>query len=378
MVFLDDSVLRQVYTGAVEAQPWQGLVAELRARFGADDCALPLSWGGWQRRRYPLAQLLSPGTRELIPRYREVAAGDPFQYDLMSPGMVYRLPDVVGDMSSFQRSEFYLRFGRRLISQHWLCLHVGEVGHLRGWLLMSRGEARGPFSADERKAVASLGLHLIDALAMAERLWLEQAARRSHAGLDALGSVIVDAQGTVLLSDGPAEEVMDRSPRAALASLLQRAQSPLYQGRAVCRLQDPVLGPLEVRAVPCRSTSVGHDGLMALHLRLCASPSDGLVGGFSLPPPSLPAPVPSAGDGLAALQLTPAERRLTLALCSGVAVQEAASQMGITAASARSYLKRIYARHNIHSQSALVAAALQGGLAPRQGRDDPRLGRGVR
>ena len=63
----------------------------------------------------------------------------------------------------------------------------------------------------------------------------------------------------------------------------------------------------------------------------------------------------------AAYRLTPAEARLAQALSSGTSLAEAASRFAITAATARSQLKAIFAKTGVSRQSDLVR--LVAGLA---------------
>lgn len=87
---------------------------------------------------------------------------------------------------------------------------------------------------------------------------------------------------------------------------------------------------------------------------------------------------------LKAVGLTKAERRLVGHLCRGRALEDAASEAEVTISTARTYLKRIFAKTGTHRQSELVAlltsltppVAVRGplDLAPPEEGDDPKLG----
>jgi DNA-binding CsgD family transcriptional regulator len=74
-----------------------------------------------------------------------------------------------------------------------------------------------------------------------------------------------------------------------------------------------------------------------------------------LPGPSAPtSPVPEQKQLQLMLALTPAQARLAALIFGGNSVREAAGELGITEASARQYLKRIFARTGARRQGELI------------------------
>lgn len=103
---------------------------------------------------------------------------------------------------------------------------------------------------------------------------------------------------------------------------------------------------------------------IVLHVVPLVGPSRGLfAGGSTLLMASIPGtmPVPAAFVLQSAYRLTPAEARLAQALSNGVTLAEAASRFAITAATARSQLKAIFAKTGVTRQSDLLRLVM--GLA---------------
>ncbi|MCJ2049632.1 helix-turn-helix transcriptional regulator [Methylobacterium sp. J-070] len=96
---------------------------------------------------------------------------------------------------------------------------------------------------------------------------------------------------------------------------------------------------------------------IVLHVVPLVGPSRGLfAGGCTLILASVPgiAPVPAASLLQVVYRLTPAEARLAQALFGGISLAEAASRFAVTAATARSQLKAIFAKTGATRQSDLV------------------------
>lgn len=237
-MLLDDALLREVYTGGTDVNPWHSLMPMLAERLAADNCIFVVTKSTWRAGWENSASHRSRRTVALQARYVDLSDQDPTRHDSMAIGELRDLAEI--ESPSYWRSDFYRQFAQPLAQPYMLCLHVGRKEGLKGWLQVTRGQTAGRFDAHDRRALAALSYHFEGALSLAEQM----------------------------------------------------------------------------RLVPT---------------------------------------VPASG-----LDLTPAERRLTHLLCQGLSVAEASQLMRITAASARSYLKRIYARNSLNGQAALVATAMRG------------------
>lgn len=163
-----------------------------------------------------------------------------------------------------------------------------------------------------------------------------------------VNTAVVDAQGGLIYQGQLSEEWLSR-----------RCQIDIVRNRLVARTKQVQLemqGAIEAATSDEFSSSIlrleckdgGPTGVVVMPLG--QTPARALIV-FGEDSADLP-----LGDLLLqTFGLTSAERRLAHCLLSGQSVQEAAEELSITTATARSYLKRVFSKTNIHRQSELIA-----------------------
>lgn len=231
---------------------------------------------------------------------------------------------------------------------------------------IGRAERRGSFSNDERQLLVDLAPHLERAGEIARRFdLLGQQNRATSTLLDGLGAgvVLVDADLCIVYTNAVAEGVLrsgdglgvrggrltaltrrDCALRAAVEAAAKQKQGRRGQG-ATLSIKRELLGwPLTLSVTPL---DVSDGSAFAQSLLACIVIS---------------APELDLGIDLhrlrAAYDLTPAESRLVLGLCSGRTLAEYASVIGISLNTAKYHLKSAFDKIGEVRQAELVRRVL--------------------
>jgi DNA-binding CsgD family transcriptional regulator len=161
--------------------------------------------------------------------------------------------------------------------------------------------------------------------------WANAAGRAVLARGDPIGT---DACGGIRVAPGAVREVIDQGIAAAVrgegagkTSVAVRSDDGLMTARLTCVV--PALAPAE---------------------RLFAGPSVVL-----LIETAAAGTLPAEETLRTTFALTPSEARFACALASGASLAEAAARQGITRETARTHLKRIFAKMDVSHQAAMVA-----------------------
>lgn len=218
----------------------------------------------------------------------------------------------------------------------------------------------GGFEQGEISQLNALRPHLARASLIANRLQSER-AQTTVSALELMGvpAAVLRHGGTILAANAPFEELVDTLfvarafGRIAIAD--QGANALLQAAFKDC--QAPGRMPL-VMSIPLL-TSGAERPLHVLHLlplRRCArdmfAGSDLLLVVHHV---DLASGIASDALIMALFDLTPAEARLAKCLAAGVSLAAAARNCGISTASARTYLSRIFSKTGTHRQHQLVA-----------------------
>jgi DNA-binding CsgD family transcriptional regulator len=132
-----------------------------------------------------------------------------------------------------------------------------------------------------------------------------------------------------------------------------KAQTPEESKRLIAAIRDAALNQDETTwHLPLRETQSGQKRNLAISGLGHTDHGTGLSMVVIADPDR--ARVPSAKSLSDYFGLTPAEARLTHALAATSDLEDAASLSGLTAQSARTYLKRIFSKANVHSQGELM------------------------
>jgi DNA-binding CsgD family transcriptional regulator len=288
---------------------------------------------GWHREDHRLRGLPTLRTR-----------GITVDLDFTSPDEILRLPyyqDLLGSCGL----RWFAGVGFEVKGRLW-CLSL------------QRTVAQGPYEAHEQERLATLSPLLRRA-----GLLTMMVEKARLAGLNQAFDIIERA-ALVLNAEGKAV-----CWNAAFKALLG-PDLKLAGGRLVA--QDPEAArQLEVLTRPCGRAPISvlmvarRDAEpIVIHVVPLVGPSRGLFAGghtLLLCRVAGATPVPPAAILQAAYRLTPAEARLAQALSGGESLAEAASRFAITAATARSQLKAIFAKTGVSRQADLVR--LVAGLA---------------
>lgn len=351
-----------VWAGIEENPPWQSLVRELRRTFSCSYVGLVLRhpsrpvWDGFATSDADWDPQAWMDT--YLPDY--LNRHNAFADKHLIPGEVYTLDQVV-DLEQWVRTEVFRECLRPSGIVHSLCIRLGEAGGYSGHLYCSRGEAHGPYSAQELALCRALapwlqrGLKLFSTLMgkTIERELAEDALRTMR-----IGSVQMAVDGRILRLDRLAREILGRSPAIAIrdgrlhihsskAAETFRAccERVLEEGAADCALRLPRPGRLDLQ---CMVRLFERDYGQADERSLLIHLSD----------PELALADPTAGVIAGLFGLTRSEAVVATLLARGLSPAEAAEQLGFTLPTVRTYLKHIYHKTGVKRQAELVRSIL--------------------
>ena len=179
-------------------------------------------------------------------------------------------------------------------------------------------------------ASEALGVGIVSVGSDRRVRWTNAAGREVLARGDPIGT---DACGAIRVAPGAVREVIDQGIAAAVrgaagnTSVAVRSEDGLLTARVTCVV--PTLAPAE---------------------RLFAGPSVVL-----LIETAAAGTLPAEETLRTTFALTPSEARFACALAAGASLAEAAARQGITRETARTHLKRIFAKMDVGHQAAMVA-----------------------
>ncbi len=343
--------------GVVEDPLWSGFLVGLRDRLAADYVSivfrpLPAGTPGNSLIHLFAGQAWPPEiNREFLAAGR---SSDPMPYHALEAGRVYALDELLpfGDPA---RDRYRLQFlgpsGMRFMRM----MRVEEPGGVSAWLTVSR--ARTDFAERDDALIAGLAPYWRSALRSYVALDRErvtasvaqEAIRRLN-----FGWLTLDGDGRILGSDANAASML------AAADMLRRGRDDRLTARdaGVARAIAEAIQAL-VQPSASRPQAIVLSREPWLDMLLVPS---SLRSSTAAPVPALVAYVHadnwSSADRCEQLgqmfDLIPSEARLALALARGMTIAEAASDLGLTVESARTYSKRIYAKTGARGQADLV------------------------
>jgi DNA-binding CsgD family transcriptional regulator/PAS domain-containing protein len=374
-----DRLVRLVYLGALQEQPWQSALPALRQALDAQVASLVLRPPSEDDRGVilncvrPDAQkageevhLADPDDWEVTAYREQFFALDPFVN--LPLDKVIALEDVLSD-DELRSSDYYLHYLQPIDLFRILGVDTAEPGGMLARLRFSRRESEPRFQEQERQLLEQIAPHLRQAIEIYARLNHMTSERDLYAGaVDQLSvaTIILDQQGQLLNTNGLARALLEERD-----GLGQRDQRLHLEGRELNRALHEALEAI-VRARQGDETSV----VKALRVPRSSGRSDlGLVirpvptSEWSEGPSSPCAAVfisdpdlrdSSSQQGLAELfGLTPAEANLALLLARGLSLAEASETQNISQHTARAQLKSIFAKTGVSRQAELVRLILK-------------------
>jgi DNA-binding CsgD family transcriptional regulator/GAF domain-containing protein len=287
---------------------------------------------------------------------------------LHRPGVVRtneRLDHFLGEAGALYRSAYYNEWMRPQRFRYTIgTTLLAEDGLVANITLLRAPDMRS-FSAGEVRAFEMLSKHLTRALQLSVQLERPQTCPASVSVLDALPQAVavLDAQHRVLYANTAMDSLLARKQGFALRQDRLQVGDPAVQQQFVA-LVDAALAGGDAAAGNHESLALRLSG--AGHLRVRALPLRGkLARSLAFRPSVLLMATEQAMAGTISQAVigriygcTPSEARLVSLLVEGQTLKRAATHMGITYESARAYVKLIFQKVGVHSQSQLVARVL--------------------
>lgn len=288
------------------------------------------------------------------------------------PGEVFTGADVIS-LDEFTATAFYHEIWRPAgHSTVPLVTNLFAEGTASGHFA-SHGPLNRPFDRDERRLFATLAQHLVRAVALQRRLHhLTFANESALASLDGLqqGFLLVDAQARILLANRAARTLLDaraglcqqggalsasnadaaETLRGLIASCARQARTANGCGGDMALPREAERLPLHVLVMPMRLETTMAAMRWTLPQRAVA------IVLVSDPESETRVRVERLRERYG---FTPAEMALALEIVKGDGRQAAADRLGITVATARSHLSRIFEKAGVKRQAELVNLLLQ-------------------
>jgi len=288
-----------------------------------------------------------------------------------APGQVFIPQWLVG--AEYECCEYYNDWLKPQGIHHLFSIPLDRERPLSTFLTISRSRKFGEFTAEELTLSRKLVPHLQRAVEMHRQLFAvtqqRDAAMQSLEGLG-VGAVLVTCDGRVRFANRLAETILARADGLAARRGRLEARTP-----AITASLHRLIGEA---ASTGAGLGVASGGILALprtegddlHVLVCpfAMGSGGWLG------PAMPTALvfihESSGDftlqpeHLAQLYgLTPAEAKLVSALVGGISLDEYTDVAGISLATARTHLQRVFTKTGWHRQSDVVRGTLQNSVA---------------
>ena len=361
---LDEALLGSIYEGPLEPLPWQGLVSLLRQHISMVACSLHLQLPSPEQQGLDVTDA-DWDVHALRQHYESgYYAHNPFSYDDMQAGTVYRWTDFVS-RERFIRSDYYRDFFQPAGFDHALCLGIDEPGGRKMWLSLVRNVQQGDFTASEEELLSRLYEHLRRALKLHAKIQLnetEKVAYQSATEYLALGTVILDQQANIISANDAAQliaknnkmmsfknatiQLSEKNKQQALKTLIQTLLHTAAPGQtealSLATFAEPAPGLLLRRFPDQRQANMPAQAALIVYI---TDPNH-----HQLAPQQLVSQL---------FGLTPTEAKLATLLADGLSLTEAATEMNVSEGSARSYCKRIYAKTGLKRQAEVVRLVLK-------------------
>jgi DNA-binding CsgD family transcriptional regulator/PAS domain-containing protein len=255
----------------------------------------------------------------------------------------------------FRETRFYQEWCRPQDFYHFAGAVIAKTAKEVGSLSFIRGRWDPAFDKQDFSVIAILSPHIRRAVTIAGLLKhqaVELASLNSVMNQLTTAILVVDAKGRLLSANAAAEEL-----------LLREAGMRLHEGRLSLNDGTPGNGVLERALAACsgRAELVPiADGEGRSRLTAAVMPVDATRATFAVlvhnPPPTLPA----MGRPLAAaFGLTPREVAVLMPLMEGKSPAEIADILGVSLATVRSHLARLFEKTHTERQADLVRVIMQ-------------------
>ncbi len=374
-----DRLIELLYRGALEQQPWQSALPELRRALDAQVASLVLRPPSKDDRGVILncvrpevsgdpgdSFLADPNDWEVTAYREQFFTLDPFVN--LPQDRVIALEDILPD-EELITSDYYLHYLQPIGLFRILGVDTAEPGGMLARLRFSRRQDEPRFSGRERRLLELVTPHLRLAIEIYARLNRMTSERDLYAGaVDQLSvaTIILDEQGRVLNTNAVARAMLDEPD-----GLSQRGQRLHIDSREANRALQDALASV-ARAGRGQETSVVRvlrvprsPGRADLGLVIRPVPISEWSEGQSSPCTAVFISDPDLRESASQQSLgelfglTPAEANLALLLARGLSLAEVSHAQNISQHTARAQLKSIFAKTGVSRQAELVRLILK-------------------
>lgn len=361
-------LVRQLYAGVIETPPWEGFLQGIRREMGCKATLIMLMPPG-----SAVVNLISVvgGQSEVTSAYRgQLFALDPFVN--LPEGRVITLHEFVG-ARALEHNDYYNHFMRGAWGVGFvLGFDVRTAAGYTAGLRLCRGIESCNFDTEAHGFVEALLPHLRQAIEIFDRVHhLQVEEMELSDALDRLGvaGFLLDATGRVTQSNRTAATLLAEASGVSIRNerlLLRDEGAQRRLGEVLARARDAAGGPDRHAArLPEVITIRREPGSPSLVVaaRILNSPAD--LRSDHAPVVALYVSRPGQDSGVPAaiirqvLGVTPAEAALAACLARGATLNDAAQELGVTLATARTQLYSIFRKTGMHRQSELVSAIAQ-------------------
>lgn len=261
---------------------------------------------------------------------------------------------------------FYAQFLRGHGLKWFGAVSISPDPHVAAALSVQRSQDKPPFSDEELAVIARLGRHVENALRLGVRLINAEGSQRALTDVLArlgVGVFLLDAAGRVIFANAAAEQISGDELSVVQGRLTTQgaaSQEALRNAIARANIDDAttLTAPPQRVLVPAQEQG----GFLAVHiLPVRAEPGEGVetllidvsaIAVVTRAQPGEPADPALVRD---LFGLTLAEARIAALIGAGLAPRNASLTLGISEETARTTLKRVFAKVGVSRQSELTA-----------------------
>ena len=366
-----DELVAQIYQATTEPGVWTAVLETIGRKLNATLTAIHVRSGTGDTE--PVGTLAAwgdrgpAGLRDYQSKYARENVWMEQGAHLLEPGAILTGEQMCSD-EIFLRSPFYLNFLHPLDIRYSIRAVLTSDPEPLTVLAAGRPHRGRPFGQAERRVLAAIAPHVVQAVRIHVRLESIQAGQRAASGaLERLPLAVIflDKKCRVVEMNSAARRILDcadglKLERGVLAALDTRAEVQLQQlifGAAAVdsgrfsqhggSLSLPRAGgrrPLSAMVAPTGVTGIFPASRSASVVVLIEAPDRGEA-----------APLDAfARDH----RLSPAEAGLAARLVGGLSLSQAADALGITQNTARTHLKRVFSKTGAQRQADLVRRVL--------------------
>lgn len=351
-----DALVAQMYRAAADDRQWMALLGALEQRFDAQASWLVLFQGAGCMGAHATAGLREVAAAGLA-QTRHWAHNPQLAYGRRKPPNRFMLREHYFPAQVLAEDEVAQLLLRRQL--HHQAGTVVPLAHGTALLGLSRPPSR-PFGAPEMRQLNRLHAHLAQAVQLAAHVGL-RGTRQATDLMQDLGqaAAVLSRQGAVLGCNALFEATV-----TDWAELDWRERPRAHDAAVSAQLDAWLAQPLDC-ATQAPLVRARSGALLRLRLLpLVDAGQERLLGGTALlvVEPVAPALPPDAAAALRRRHgLSDKEAQLAVCLADGVDLRDAAAALGLTYASARTYLDRIYGKTGVRRQVELARLVLAAG-----------------